>query len=197
MWMVYRCFCKCFDTIVKPKNAELTDLETEIFHIKAQCNSFLEEHQRCYLCEFPLEAKVLNEMEKPKSKCSHLDFVLRKEYQFLQNVLSKNEIAGPKHLQSLKSYYEAMSFLLKADEFFHGQAEYSVVLQPEKVNREYKEFIVEYMGDCSTVEHLHNKIKEFKIYRNKSAPPCQMAFALMYSRYTDFPRDMLLFFLVI
>ena len=44
------------------------------------------------------------------------------------------------------------------------------------------------MGDCSTEDHLHNKIKEFQCYKNKSATPRQKAFALMYSRYIDFPE---------
>ena len=49
--------------------------------------------------------------------------------------------------------------------------------------------IVEYVADYSTVDHIHKQIKEFKIYRNKNATPKQKAFALMYSRYIDFPRD--------
>ena len=43
-WMVCRCFHKYFDTVVKPKNTELTESEKEEFHNKALCKSFLEEH---------------------------------------------------------------------------------------------------------------------------------------------------------
>ena len=73
-----------------------------------------------------------------------------------------------------------MSFLLRAYELFCRPAEYSVVLNPDKLNNEYKEFIMHYMGDCSTEDHLHNKIKEFQCYRNKSTTPRQKAFDLIY-----------------
>ena len=43
------------------------------------------------------------------------------------------------------------------------------------------------MVDCSTVDHIHKQIKEFKIHRNKNATPKQKAIALMYVRYIDFP----------
>ena len=42
------------------------------------------------------------------------------------------------------------------------------------------------MADCSTVDHIHKQIKDFKIYRHKSTTPKQKAFALMYSRYIEF-----------
>ena len=139
------------------------------------------------MCEFPLEAKVLNDVEKPKKDCSRLDYVLRKEYQFLKNVLSQKEVSKSNLLNSLSSYYAAMSFFWKAYKFFHRQAENPTVLRPKKLDNEYKKFIMDYMGDCPIEEPLHNKIKEFKIYRNKNATLRQKAFALMYSRYVDFP----------
>ena len=43
------------------------------------------------------------------------------------------------------------------------------------------------MSDCQNKEHLHIKIKEFKLYRNKNATPKEKAFAAMYSRFIDFP----------
>ena len=43
------------------------------------------------------------------------------------------------------------------------------------------------MSDCENEEHLHTKIKEFKLYRNKNATPKEKAFAVMYSRLIDFP----------
>ena len=87
----------------------------------------------------------------------------------------------------LSAYYDAMSFLLKAYEFFYRQAEYPIVLDPETLNIEYKKFIVDYMSDCQNKEYLHTKIKEFKLYRNKNATPKEKAFAAMYSCFIDFP----------
>ena len=86
------------------------------------------------MCEFPSEAKVLNSVDKPNASCSRLDFVIRKKYQFLKNILSRDEIEMSRHLNSLSAYYDAMSFLLKAYEFFYRQAEYPIVLDPEKLN---------------------------------------------------------------
>ena len=68
--------------------------------------------------------------------------------------------------------YEA---LFRAYKFFSRQADYPVHLDESTLNEEYKAFIVEYMSDCSTVEHIHKQIKEFKINRNKNATPIQKA----------------------
>ena len=60
-------------------------------------------------------------------------------------------------------------------------------MDPETINIEYKKFIVDYMSDCQNEEHLHTKIKEFKFYRNKNATPKEQTFAVIYSRFIDFP----------
>ena len=44
MWMVYRCFRKYIDTVVKLNNAQLTEKEKNAYHYKAECNSFLDEY---------------------------------------------------------------------------------------------------------------------------------------------------------
>ena len=174
--MVYRCFRKYFDTVVKPNNVQLTEEEKDAYHYKADCNSFLEDYQKYCLCEFPLEAKVLNSVDKPNAPCSRLDFVIRKEYQFLKNILSREEIETSRHLNFLSVYFDAMSFLLKAYEFFYRQPEYPVVLDLETLSIEYKRFIVDYISHCESEEQIHTKIKEFKLYRNKNATPKEKAF---------------------
>ena len=60
--------------------------------------------------------------------------------------------------------------------FFYRQAEYLVILNSDKLNEEDKEFIVKYMGDCSTEKHLHKKIEEFQYITLR-----QKAFALVFS----------------
>ena len=145
----------------------LTELKKSQFDSKAECNSFLPDYHCCYLCKFPLEAIELNPPEKPTRDCSHLDFVIRKEYQFLKNGLTREEIVGSKHLCTLKSYYEAFTFLFRAYKFLSRKADYPIHLDESTLNKEYNAFVVKYMSDCSTVEHIHKQIKEFKIYRNK------------------------------
>ena len=174
------------------------------FMLKLIAAHFLKEYNHCYLCEFPLEGKEMNSQDKPTHECSRLDFVIRKEYQFLKNVMTREKVSSSNHLCSLEAYYEVLTFVFKAYQFFNRQAEYPVTFNESTLNVEYKRFLVEYMADCSTVDHIHKQIKEFKIYRSKNATPKQKAFALMYSRYIDFPGDLrtekrlsLLHFLVI
>ena len=92
MWMVCRCLKSYVGSAVKIENFELTDEEKSQFHAKADCNSFLKEYSHCYLCKFPLEAKEINSPDKPTQECSRLDFPIRKEYQFLKNVMTREEI---------------------------------------------------------------------------------------------------------
>ena len=102
IWMVYRCLKNYFDSVVKIQNAELTDEENVKFQAKAECNTFLKEYSHFYLCKFPLDAKEINPCDVPTRKCSRLDFVIRKEYQFCKNVLTRDEIKNSSHLCSLK-----------------------------------------------------------------------------------------------
>ena len=157
MWMVYRCLKSYFDSVVKIENSELTDEEKSQFHAKADCNSFLKEYSHCYLCEFPLEAKEINSPDKPTHECSRLDFVIRKEYQFLKNVMTREEILSSNHLCSLEAYYKALTFIFKAYKFFSRQAEYLVPFDKSTLDVEYKRFIVKYMADCSTIDHIHKQ----------------------------------------
>ena len=55
------------------------------------------------------------------------------------------------------------------------------------MNSEYKEFVSKFMPECMTVDRLHKRIKEFKIIRCKNVTSKQKAFALMCTRYIDFP----------
>ena len=98
MWMVYRCLKSYFDSVVKIENSELTDEKKSQFHAKSDCNSFLKEYSHCYLCKFSLAAKEINSLDKPTHKCSRLDFVIRKEYQFLKIVMTREEITSSNHL---------------------------------------------------------------------------------------------------
>ena len=84
LWMVYRCPKSYFDTVVKINNYQLTQEENENFHAYAEFNPKDNKVSHCYFCEFSLECKVLNSSEKPTRECSRLDFVIRKEYQFIK-----------------------------------------------------------------------------------------------------------------
>ena len=95
MWMVYRCLKYYFDTVV-----EITNYSFHIFPF-ADFNAQNEKVSHCYFCEFPLEYKVLNLPEKSTRECSRLDFVIRKEYQFVKNIFSQKQISESKHWNSI------------------------------------------------------------------------------------------------
>ena len=45
------------------------------------------------------------------------------------------------------------------------------------------------MSDCLTPQHLHDHIKEFKLLKSPNATSKQKAFALIYTRYIQFPEE--------
>ena len=167
MWMVYRCLNYYFDTVVQINNYQLTQEEKEDFHIFADFNPQNKKVSHCYFCEFPLECKVLNPPEKPTRECSRLHFVIRKEYQFVKNIFCQKKISKSKHLNSINSYYKALTFLLKTYELLTMQADHSVMINEKKLNEEYKKFVTEYMPECSIYEQIHKQIKNFKIIGGK------------------------------
>ena len=108
---------------MKIENSELTDEKKSPFHAKSDCNSFLKEYSHCYLCKFSLAAKEINSLDKPTHKCSRLDFVIRKECQFLKIVMTREEITSSNHLYSLEDFYGVLIFIFNAYTFFCRQAE--------------------------------------------------------------------------
>ena len=121
MWMVYQCLKNYFESVVKPKNFELTEGEKEAFKTFAEFNSY---DRKAIHCEFPLDCKQLNPIDKDLRDCSRLDFVIKTEYQFIKNILTLGEITESSHSSSLANYYNAMTYLLKAYEFVRKQADY-------------------------------------------------------------------------
>ena len=45
------------------------------------------------------------------------------------------------------------------------------------------------MSDRSTSQHIHERIKEFKLLKSKNVTSRQKAFALIYTRYMQFPEE--------
>ena len=138
MSMVYRCLKSYIYSVVKSENVGLSDEEKSQFHVKADCDSFLKEYSHCYLCKFPLEAKDINSPGTLVHEWSRLDFVIRKEYQFLKNVMTREEITSSNHLCSLEAYYEVLTFIFKAYKFFSRQAKYPVTFDESTLNVECK-----------------------------------------------------------
>ena len=183
--MVYRCLKKLFDGVIKVQNHELTKQEKQQLHASAECNPILKKASHCYLCEFPLECKKLCNATLPTRDCTRLDFVVRKEYQFLKNTFSRDEIRKTKYLCSLQAYYNALDFLFKSYQFISRLSDYLVHFDQSTLNEEYKIFVAKFMPECKTVERLHKQIKELKVPRNLgNVTTKQRPFALMYTMYT-------------
>ena len=68
----------------------------------------------------------------------------------MKNNFDKKEIANSEHLKSLKSYYDALVFLLKAYQVFSLHSEYLLHLDEKSMNSEYKEFVSKFMPECMT-----------------------------------------------
>ena len=155
MWMIYQTLKNYFDSVVEVANKELTISEKENFRLFAEFNPQDRKVSHCYFCEFPINWREINSFDTPLKSWSRLDFVIRKEYQFLKNIFDKKEIANSEHLKSFQSYYDALVFLLKAYEIFSRHSDYPVHLDEKSMNKEYKEFVIKFMPDCLTIEHLH------------------------------------------
>ena len=179
MWMVHRCLKYCFDAVVKINNYQLTQEEKEDFQIFADFNPQNKKVSHCYFCKFLLKCKVLNLPEKPTRECSRLDFVIRKEYQFVKNIFFQKQISESKHLNSINSYDKALTFLSKAYEFLAMQANHSVMIDEKILNAEYKKFVTEYMPECSTYKQIQKEIKDCKILGGKKPTLKQKAFTLI------------------
>ena len=112
--MIYPTLKNYFNNVVKVANKELTLSEKENFRSFAEFNPQDGKVSHCYFCEFPINSREINSFDTSMKSCSRLDFVIRKEYQFLKNIFDKKEIANSEHLKSLQSYYDALVCLMKA-----------------------------------------------------------------------------------
>ena len=104
---------KYFGTVVKPNDCELPIAEKENFHSFAEFNPRDRKVTHCYLCECPIDSKICYGPDVLIAKSSRLDFLIRKEYLFLKNVFTEQEIKESTHLSSLPNYYDAMNYLIK------------------------------------------------------------------------------------
>ena len=83
-----------------------------------------------------------------------------------------------------------MNYLLKVFRNFRYYSDHPVTFaEPEKLNEEYKDFLLTCMSDCSTSQHIHERIKEFKLLKSKNVTSRQKAFALIYTRHMQFPEE--------
>ena len=81
-----------------------------------------------------------------------------------------------------------MKYLLKVFQNVRYHSDHPVTFaEPEKLNSEYKDFLLTYMSDCSTSQHIHQCIKEFKLLKSQNVTSRQKVFALIYTRY-NFPK---------
>ena len=102
--MIYPTLNNYFDSVAKVAKKELTLSEKENFRSFAEFNPQDGKVSHCYFCEFPINSREINSFDTSMKSCSRLDFVIRKEYQFLKNIFDKKEIANSEHLKSLQSY---------------------------------------------------------------------------------------------
>ena len=160
---------KYFGTVVKPNDCELSIAEKENFHSFAEFNPRDRKVTHCYLCECPIDSKICYGPDVPIAKSSRLDFLIRKEYLFLKNVFTEQEIKELPHLSSLPNYYDAKKLSYQSFSKFRYHSDHPVTFPiREKLSEEYKDFLLTYMSDCSTSQHIHERIKGFKLLKSQN-----------------------------
>ena len=61
---------------------------------------------KCVICKMPLNS-VFSSAKKPDSEMYYADYIVRYEYKFLKNTLTKEQLESSKDLKTLESYYTA------------------------------------------------------------------------------------------
>ena len=172
--------------VIKPNNSELFIAEKKNFHFFAEFNPRDRKVTHCYLCEYPIDLKIWYCPDVPIAKSSRLDFLIRNEYQFLKILFTEQEIKESPHLLSLSNYYDPMKYYLKVFQNFRYHSDHRVIFaEPEKLNEEYKDFLLTYMSDRSTSQHIHKHIKEFKLLKSQNVTLRQKVFALIHTTIPD------------
>ena len=110
-----------------------------------ECNPIDKKSTHCYIWEMFLDFTLLSNPDTSTGKITRLNFVVRREYQFLKNIFTEDEISISEHLKS-SDLYNTMKYILNVYNFFHRQTEYSVIFVGKmELSEEYKKFINHYI----------------------------------------------------
>ena len=101
--------------------------------------------QKCVICKMPLNS-IFSSAETPDSEMYYGDYIVRYEYKFLKNTLTKEQLESSKDLKTLESYYTAF------ESFIHHSIEIHRLLN--NFNLRLKDISSE------VIEFLENKFND-------------------------------------
>ena len=109
------CLLKWFNKKFKLNNLELSNEEKRKYEIKHPIDRM---QDRCCLCPFPLEIN-LTSFDTNENTMSNADFIIFKEYKFLKNIFSCEELPKTDALKDLKIFHEKFVRFLR-NRFFQN-----------------------------------------------------------------------------
>ena len=115
------CLIKWFYS--KSKKFELPLQEKRDYEIK---NPIDWENGKCQICTFPLDVNPSDSVNN--NETSYGDFIIQKEYKFLRNIFSEDDLQKSDAIKNLESFHEHFSKYLR------------LVIFAEKCLTSFKEF---------------------------------------------------------
>ena len=150
------------------------------------------QEKKCVICKMPLRP-IFSSPKKPDSEMYYGDYIVRYEYKFLKNTLSKEKLDWSLELKSLESYYEAFeSFIHHAVEIYRLLNNYNLRLKD--VSSEVRDFIErKFEDECYDIAFIKNEIMQTDIknalkFCGKSIPKFRLkVYAFLYTELITFP----------
>ena len=150
------------------------------------------QERKCVICKMPLRP-IFSSPNKPNQEMYYGDYIVRYEYTFLKNTLTKEQLQRSKVLNSLESYYAAF------ESFIHHSIEIyrllnNLNLRLKDISSEVSEFLEEKFNDdahdyaFTKNEIMQTDIKNALKICGKSIPKFRLKiYAFLYSKIISFP----------
>ena len=147
---------------------------------------------KCVICKMPLNS-VFSSVKKPDSEMYYADYIVRYEYKFLKNTLTKEQLESSKDLKTLESYYTAFeSFIHHSIEIYRLLNNFNLRLKD--ISTEVKEFLenkfddeahdIAFIKNEIMLTDVKNAIKEC----GNSIPKIRLKiYAFLYNELIQFP----------
>ena len=150
------------------------------------------QERKCVICKMPLRP-IFSSPNKPNQEMYYGDYIVRYEYTFLKNTLTKEQLEWSKDLNSLESYYTAF------ESFIHHSIEIyrllnNLNLRLKDISLEVSNFLEEkFNDDAHDYAFIKNEIMQTDIKNalkicGKSIPKFRLKiYAFLYSEIISFP----------
>ena len=162
------CLLNSFNAKFKKENLQLSNERKKKYEVEHPINW---EKDKCCLCTFPIRINPTMS-NATKETMSYTDFIIFKEYKFLKNIFSKEELETTNSLKNLELFHNHFSKFLKICIYLHDAInqfqEFSDCAFVELV-----EFFKEFCKDCEDFQEVKEKISDVQIKNKKNS--CKIA----------------------